>query len=79
MPHQGTILSIRGSVIDVRFPHTHLPAIHHRLTTGARQEIVLEVQAHLTDNTVRCIALNNTQGLERNAVVVDTGVDYQKR
>lgn len=77
MPHQGTILSIRGSVIDVRFPHTHLPAIHHRLTTGARQEIVLEVQAHLTDNTVRCIALNNTQGLERNAVVVDTGTTIE--
>lgn len=77
MPHQGTILSIRGSVIDVRFPHTHLPAIDHRLTTGARQEIVLEVQAHLTDNTVRCIALNNTQGLERNAVVVDTGTTIE--
>ena len=77
MPHQGTILSIRGSVIDVRFPHTHLPAIHHRLTTGARQEIVLEVQAHLTDNTVRCIALNNTQGLEGNAVVVDTGTTIE--
>ena len=77
MPHQGTILSIRGSVIDVRFPHTHLPAIHHRLTTGARQEIVLEVQAHLTDNTVRCIALNNTQGLERNAVVVETGTTIE--
>ena len=47
------------------------------MTTGARQEIVLEVQAHLTDNTVRCIALNNTQGLERNAVVVDTGTTIE--
>ena len=77
MPHHGTILSIRGSVIDVHFPLSHLPAIHHRLLTGVRQHIVLEVQTHLSDDTVRCIALNNTQGLERNTIVVDTGATIE--
>jgi len=77
MPYHGSILLIRGSVIDVRFPPSHLPAIHRRLLTGARQYIVLEVQAHLDDDTVRCIALNNTQGLERNTVVVDTGTTLE--
>lgn len=77
MPHHGTILSIRGSVIDVRFPPSHLPVINSRLITGARQHIVLEVQAHLHDDTVRCIALNNTQGLERNTVVVDSGATIE--
>lgn len=77
MPHHGTILSIRGSVIDVRFPPSHLPVINSRLLTGARQHIVLEVQAHLHDDAVRCIALNNTQGLERNTVVVNTGATIE--
>lgn len=77
MSHYGTILSIRGSVIDVRFPPSHMPVINSRLLTGARQHIVLEVQAHLHDDIVRCIALNNTQGLERNTVVVDTGTTIE--
>lgn len=77
MSHYGTILSIRGSVIDVRFPPSRLPVINSRLLTGARQHIVLEVQAHLHDDIVRCIALNNTQGLERNTVVVDTGTTIE--
>jgi F-type H+-transporting ATPase subunit beta len=44
MLNQGTILSIRGSVIDVRFPD-RMPVIHSRLTTGPRHTIVLEPES----------------------------------
>lgn len=65
----GTIVSIRGSVIDVRF-RDKLPEIHNQLTAGP---IVIEVLIHLTPEVVRGIALVPTQGLSRGATVIDTG------
>ncbi|CAG0990334.1 partial F-type H+-transporting ATPase subunit beta, partial [Methanosarcinales archaeon] len=65
----GTVVSIRGSVIDVRF-QDKLPEIHNQLTAGS---IVIEVLIHLTPEVVRGIALVPTQGLARGATVIDTG------
>jgi F-type H+-transporting ATPase subunit beta len=70
--NRGNIASVRGSVVDARFPD-HLPAIRSRLTTGEEQQITLEVLIHLDPETVRCIALNPTQGLARGAAVFDSG------
>ncbi|MEZ4957505.1 MAG: F0F1 ATP synthase subunit beta [Saprospiraceae bacterium] len=70
--HEGTVLSVRGSVVDMRFERG-LPPIHTMLTTGANGEIAIEVQSQLNFNTVRGIALTPTQGLSRGMSVNNTG------
>ncbi|TDB68043.1 F0F1 ATP synthase subunit beta [Arundinibacter roseus] len=60
----GKIISVRSSVVDVRF-QTDLPAIHTLLRAGDMDEIAFEVMTQLDSKTVRCIALTPTQGLAR--------------
>ena len=71
-PATGSIVGIAGGVVDVRFTGD-LPPVNHKLTTGERGEIVLEVVTHLDDATVRCMALTPTRGLFRGAPALDTG------
>ena len=72
----GTVVSIRGSVVDAHFP-SHLPAIYHVLLAGDGKDIVIEVNTHLSENLVRGIALTPTQGLARGSVITDTGNPLQ--
>ncbi|MGO4892797.1 F0F1 ATP synthase subunit beta [Flavobacterium sp. W21_SRS_FM6] len=69
--NQGVVISIRGSVVDVRFDK-HLPAIHTLLHAGANQGITIEVLAQQNAHVVRGIALTPTQGLARGMLVEDT-------
>jgi len=69
--HRGTVVSIRGSVVDVRF-QDKLPAIRHVLRAGDDDKVRIEVAAHLDANVVRGIALTPTQGLSRGSTVLDT-------
>ncbi|MGD8388818.1 MAG: F0F1 ATP synthase subunit beta [Desulfobacteraceae bacterium] len=69
---QGVITSIRGNVVDARFPGS-IPPIHHVLETGEEGEIVLEVVIHLDEHTVRSIALTSPQGLAEGSAVLDRG------
>jgi F-type H+/Na+-transporting ATPase subunit beta len=71
----GTVVSVRGSVIDVHFPEK-LPNLYNRLLMGVRQEIAVEVITHLDSKTVRCVALNPSQGLSRGTDVFDTGQTF---
>ena len=68
----GTIISVRGSVVDVRF-EDYLPPINSLLHTGKKGQVVIEVWAQLSARTVRGIALTPTQGLARGMLVTDTG------
>ena len=68
----GTVVSIRGSVLDARFSD-HLPSMYHELRTGPEERIVVEVVSQLDEQTVRGIALTPTRGLSRGAKVRDTG------
>ncbi|WP_197994444.1 F0F1 ATP synthase subunit beta [Gimesia maris] len=72
----GTVLSVRGSVVDISFPQD-LPPVQSELHTGDQQEIVIEVLTQLNDQTVRGIALNSTRGLSRGARVLNTGHPLQ--
>ena len=72
LPNRGAVVSVRGSVVDVRFD-AHLPPIHSVLRTGADNEIVIEVLAQVDARRVRGIALTPTQGLARGMAVADTG------
>ncbi|MGB5230617.1 MAG: F0F1 ATP synthase subunit beta, partial [Desulfoprunum sp.] len=68
----GTIVSVHGSVVDIRFADS-LPPITTLLRTGTTDEIAIEVLAQLDRHRVRGIALTPTQGLARGMVVKDTG------
>ena len=68
----GHVISVRGSVVDVRF-NTSLPPIHSLLRTGTKKEIIIEVLAQHDAHCVRGIAMTPTQGLARGMVVENTG------
>ncbi|NLG77515.1 MAG: F0F1 ATP synthase subunit beta [Xanthomonadaceae bacterium] len=69
---RGTVLSVRGSVVDARFPG-RLPDFYSELRAGDDGRIVIEVVGHLDLETVRGVALTPTSGLARGAPIVDTG------
>src|SRR5580704_15574896 len=68
----GAVVSVRGSVVDIRFDE-HLPPIYSALRAGAERQIVIEVLAQQDAHHVRGIALTPTQGLARGMPVEDTG------
>ena len=68
----GTVLSIRGSVVDARFPE-QLPPLNSQLRAGAQGAIAIEVVSHLNAEVVRGIALTPTHGLARGSDLVDLG------
>jgi F-type H+-transporting ATPase subunit beta len=70
----GTIIQIVGVVVDVEFPADRLPAIFNALQVELEgKKLVLEVAQHLSESSVRAIALGGTDGLQRGAAVTDTG------
>jgi F-type H+-transporting ATPase subunit beta len=68
----GSIISVRGGVVDVRFDRS-LPPIFSVLHTGVDGKIIVEVMAQLDAKRVRGIALTPTQGLARGMQVEDSG------
>jgi F-type H+-transporting ATPase subunit beta len=68
----GAVVSVRGSVVDVRF-EGHLPPIYSVLRAGPKRQIIIEVLAQRDARHVRGIALTPTQGLARGMAVEDTG------
>jgi F-type H+/Na+-transporting ATPase subunit beta len=68
----GTVVSVRGSIVDVQF-ETGLPPINSLLLTGKDAHIVIEVWAQLDARRVRGIAMTSTRGLARGMPVQDTG------
>ncbi len=69
----GKVAQVIGAVVDVSFEDT-LPAILNALETdNGGNRLVLEVAQHLGENTVRCIAMDSTEGLVRGQSVADTG------
>jgi F-type H+-transporting ATPase subunit beta len=70
---KGKVRQVIGAVVDVQF-EDHLPAILNALETDNQgHRLVLEVAQHLGENTVRCIAMDSTEGLVRGQDVTDTG------
>src|SRR5690606_29698682 len=71
-PNRGTVLSVRGSVVDAHFPD-RLPEFHTELRAGDERDIVIEVVSHLDPDTVRGVALTPTAGLARGSRIIDLG------
>ena len=67
----GKITQVLGAVVDVEFPDGLLPPIYNALKvsnpaiSAAQWNLVLEVAQHLGENTVRCVAMDATEGLVR--------------
>ncbi|MCB9075041.1 MAG: F0F1 ATP synthase subunit beta [Chitinophagales bacterium] len=76
MANTGKIVQIIGPVIDVSFSgeNSKLPEILNALVVKKDdgQEVVLEVQQHLGEDTVRCVSMDSTEGLRRGTPVIDT-------
>ena len=73
----GKIVQVIGPVVDVEFSE-NLPALLNALeidqeSDKTNKKLILEVQLHLSGDTVRCIAMGSTDGLSRGNVVTDTG------
>ena len=74
----GTVVEVKGPVVDVRFPAESIPEIFNALTVpldvdGEETKLTLEVQQLLGDDMVRTVAMSSTDGLKRGLDVTDTG------
>lgn len=65
----GKIVAISGSVVDITFDK-QLPALYGALKTN---DLILEVQGYVDENTARALAMGSTQGLSRGTIVQDLG------
>jgi F-type H+-transporting ATPase subunit beta len=76
MTTNGKIKQIIGAVVDVQFPNQQsLPEIYNALTIvrPGGEKLILEVQQHLGEDSVRAIAMDGTEGLVRGMEVIDSG------
>ncbi len=75
----GKVTQVIGPVVDVEFEAGALPALLTAITVTNKSlsdkpdNLVLEVAQHMGENTVRCIAMDATEGLVRNTVAKNTG------
>lgn len=70
----GKVAQVVGVVVDIEFGSDNLPAIYNALKVKIDdQEVTLEVAQHLSESSVRAIALSSTDGLKRGTEVRDTG------
>ena len=72
----GNIVSIQGSVVDIRFEHDP-PPIRQMLRSGINGRVVIEVAALMEPKVVRGLALNSDHGLALGMPVTDTGGPIQ--
>ena len=79
----GVISQVTGPVVDVKFEHGAVPEILTALRVGnsrindQEENLTLEVAQHLGENTVRAIAMDTTDGLQRGMKVRNTGSPIQ--
>src|SRR6201997_1353609 len=76
----GHVVEVIGPVVDVLFQEHHLPAIHSavRITSEGFNvpeplDVVAEVEQHLGEGRVRCVAMKPTEGLVRGMKAEDLG------
>ncbi len=72
----GRIIQVIGPSVDVRFPEHRVPRLYNALRVdrdAGAAEVTLEVAQHIGNNTVRCIAMESTDGLKRGMTVRDLG------
>ena len=74
MTNKGKVTQVISAVVDVEFSSGSLPPIMNALETSNNgKKLVLEVAQHIGENTVRTIAMDSVEGLQRGVDVIDTG------
>ncbi|MBZ5639713.1 MAG: F0F1 ATP synthase subunit beta [Acidobacteriia bacterium] len=80
MGNLGKVVQVIGPVVDVEFGEDHLPAIHNAVRivdegkdTGVSVDVIAEVEQHLGENRVRCVAMEPTDGMIRGMEAEDQG------
>ena len=74
----GTIVTVIGAVLDIRFSPDHLPNLLNAIEIDNNgKKLVVEVAQHIGDDIVRCIAMGATDGLVRGMEAVDTGASIK--
>ena len=72
--HIGEVVQVIGPVLDIRFAHDQLPALLNAIEIDNHGvKLTAEVAQQIGDDTVRCIAMNSTDGMVRGTKAVDTG------
>ena len=69
----GKVTQVLGAVVDVAFEGELPPILNAFSTKVGDQDLILEVAQHLGENTVRTIAMDATEGLQRGQEVQDNG------
>ncbi|WBW98494.1 F0F1 ATP synthase subunit beta [Oceanirhabdus sp. W0125-5] len=70
----GEIVQIIGPVIDIKYDTRGLPALYNAIEIELdHKKIIAEVEQHIGDDVVRCIAMEDTEGLRRGMKAIDTG------
>ncbi len=71
----GQVVQVIGPVVDVEFPAETLPKIYDavEIPRDGQESLVVEVQQHLGNNWVRCVAMDSTDGLKRGMKALATG------
>jgi F-type H+-transporting ATPase subunit beta len=83
VPTVGKVTQVLGPVVDVEFPPGGLPEVFTALRvtnpniSAAQNNLTIEVAQHLGENTVRCIAMDSTDGIGRGQPVTNTGSPIQ--
>lgn len=72
--NEGKISQITGAVLDIKFDGDKLPNLYNAIHIPFKDDkIVVEVMQHLGNDTVRCVAMSSTDGLQRGMKAIDTG------
>src|SRR3569832_104768 len=76
----GSVIQIAGPAVDVQFAEAHLPPIYEAIrvvsegfTVPTPIDVILEVQQHLGEGRVRCVAMQPTDGMVRGMKAIDQG------
>ncbi|MDD2233398.1 MAG: F0F1 ATP synthase subunit beta [Desulfitobacteriaceae bacterium] len=72
----GKIVQVLGAVVDVKFAPEELPEIYSAIKVEVPEQkisLTLEVAQHLGNDTVRCVAMSSTDGLQRGMDAASTG------
>jgi len=72
---KGKVVQVIGSVVDIEFPAEGMPALFNAIEINREDgtKLVLEAQAHVGNNWVKCLSFMPTDGLARGVEAVDTG------
>src|SRR5712672_2261814 len=80
MANTGKVIQISGPAVDIQFEEATIPPIYQALRITSEGfnvpqpiNVIVEVQQHLGEGRVRCVAMEATEGMVRGMKAIDTG------